>query len=115
MRIRTLATAAAATLVTGSLFATAAGAAPAVPTRAEAVVVQDLQIPVPGQPPVRAYLVRPARPHAAAGVLYLHWLEPPALNQNRTEFLAEAVEAAGRGAIALLPDLTFPWNGNVVG
>lgn len=118
MRIRTLTTAAAATLVTGSLFATAAGAAPASTAstaRAEAVVVQDIQIPVPGQRPVRAYLVRPARAHAAAGVLYLHWLEPPALNQNRTEFLAEAVEVAGHGAIALLPDLTFPWDGNVVG
>jgi dienelactone hydrolase len=82
------------------------------------VQVQDIRIPVPGQQPLRAYLVRPdrpARPRSLAAVLYLHWLEPPALSQNRTEFLAEALDAAGRGAVAILPDLTFPWNGNVVG
>src|SRR2546430_13697909 len=85
---------------------------------APAVVVQDIQIPVPGQAPVRAYLVRPqreARSHSLAGVLYLHWLEPPDVTQNRTEFLDEAIQAAQRGAVALLPDLTFPWNFEVFG
>ena len=96
----------------------AASAAPANhPTRAR-VVVQDITIDVPGQAPVTAYLVRPERPAAArslAGVLYLHWLEPPDTTQNRTEFLAEAVRTAQRGAVAVLPDLSFPWNGQVVG
>ncbi len=88
------------------------------PSGGGSVVVQDIRIPVPGQQPVVAYLVRPdghPRPHSLAGVLYLHWLEPGVLNQNRTEFLAEAVRVAGQGAVAILPDLVFPWNGNVVG
>src|SRR5262249_50285129 len=82
------------------------------------VVVQDVEIAVPGQQPTRAYLVRPARPareHSLAGILYLHWLEPPDVTQNRTEFPEEAVPAAQRGAVALLPDLTSPWNFDVVG
>jgi dienelactone hydrolase len=108
--------------LTGALLATAATAAPPAADGREhtaaPVVVRDIQIPVPGQPAVRAYLVRPdghARPRSLAGVLYLHWLEPGVLNQNRTEFLAEAVRVAGQGAVAVLPDLVFPWNGNVVG
>src|SRR5690348_12789774 len=79
------------------------------------VVVQDVEIAVPGQQPTRAYLVRPdhpARDRSLAGILYLHWLEPPDVTQNRTEFLDEAIQAAQRGAVALLPDLTFPWNFN---
>jgi dienelactone hydrolase len=82
------------------------------------VVVQDIEIAVPGQAPTRSYLVRPAREareRSLAAVLYLHWLEPPDVTQNRTEYLDEAIQAAQRGAVALLPDLTFPWNFNVVG
>jgi dienelactone hydrolase len=82
------------------------------------VAVQDIRIPVQGQAPVTAYLVRPqhpVKPRSLAGVLYLHWLEPPDTTQNRTEFLAEAVHAAQHGAVAILPDLTFPWNGQVFG
>jgi dienelactone hydrolase len=102
--------------------ATAAGATPTDSTPAhptsQPVEVVDIQIPVPGQAPVTAYLVRPerqARPHSLAGVLYLHWLEPPDATQNRTEFLAEAIQVAQRGAVAILPDLTFPWNFQVFG
>ena len=81
------------------------------------VVVQDVTIAVAGQAPVTAYVVRPrhARPHSLAGVLYLHWFEPPASNQNRTEFLGEAVALAARGAVAVLPQLTFPWAADPVG
>jgi dienelactone hydrolase len=96
---------------------TAGPDAQAHPTAAP-VVVQDIHIAVPGQEPLTAYLVRPqraARPHSLAGVLYLHWLEPPDTTQNRTEFLAEAVRTAERGAVAILPDLSFPWNGQVFG
>src|SRR5438034_2151027 len=92
------------------LSGTAASAASPRPHR-DAVVVEDVQI---GS--TVAYLVRPAHPgHHLAGVLYLHWFEPPASTQNRTEFLAEAVEIASRGAVAVLPDLTFPWLGDPVG
>jgi hypothetical protein len=63
----------------------------------DAVVVEDVKIPVTGQAPVSAYLVRPQhRGHASAGVLYLHWFAPPASTQNRTEFLSEAVDLASR-------------------
>jgi dienelactone hydrolase len=82
------------------------------------VVVQDVQIDVPGQAPTRAYLVRPqhpARERSLAAVLYLHWLEPPDVTQHRTEFLDEAIQAAQRGAVTLLPELTFPWNFAVFG
>lgn len=81
-----------------------------------AVIVQDVSIPVPGQAPVAAYVVRPAHPHRPlAGVLYLHWFAPPQSTQNRTEFLAEAIDTASRGAVAVLPQLTFPWAADPVG
>jgi dienelactone hydrolase len=82
------------------------------------VLVTDIEIPVAGQAPVVAYLVRPVRPahrHSLAGALYLHWFEPPGATQNRTEFLAEAVELAGSGAVAILPQLTFPWDADPTG
>ncbi|WP_112249166.1 alpha/beta hydrolase family protein [Kribbella monticola] len=106
--------------VAGALIlgVTAAGASSAVQTRQapEPVVVTDIQIPVAGQAPVTAYLVRPAKHHKhLAGALYLHWFEPPASTQNRTEFLSEAIALAGRGAVAVLPQLTFPWEGDPVG
>jgi dienelactone hydrolase len=107
-------------LVLGGATAATAGDPDAHATHPVAgpVVVQDVEIAVPGQAPTRAYLVRPQRPardHSLAGILYLHWLEPPDVTQNRTEFLDEAIRAAQRGAVAILPDLTFPWNFNVVG
>jgi len=82
------------------------------------VIVQDISIPVPGGAPVDAWLVRPdgpSAPRTLAGVIYLHWLEPPASTQNRSEFLDEAVTVAEHGAVAILPDLTFPWTGTVNG
>jgi dienelactone hydrolase len=113
----TLGLAACATLVVGATAVAGAGHPASHPTQ-QAVVVQDISIPVPGQAPVKAWLVRPsgpARPHSLAGVLYLHWLEPPASNQNRSEFLDEAVQVAEHGAVAILPDLTFPWTGDFFG
>jgi pimeloyl-ACP methyl ester carboxylesterase len=77
-----------------------------------------MEIPVAGQAPILAYLVRPDRPahrHSLAGALYLHWFEPPGTTQNRTEFLAEAVDLARCGAVAILPQLSFPWNDNPTG
>ncbi|SCG67564.1 alpha/beta hydrolase family protein [Micromonospora inositola] len=109
-------------LVTGAL-AGAGGARAEVPagpasTRRDAVLVRDIEIPVPGQPAVRAYLVRPAhpgRPDRLAGVLALHWFEPGRANQDRTEFLAEATALAGRGVVSVLPQLSFPWAADPVG
>jgi dienelactone hydrolase len=82
------------------------------------VAVLDISIPVPRQDPVNAWLVRPAGPipaRALAGVIYLHWFEPSAADQNRSEFLAEAAAIAELGAVAILPDLTFPWSGSIHG
>jgi pimeloyl-ACP methyl ester carboxylesterase len=52
---------------------------------------------------------RPAHRHSLAGALYLHWFEPPGSTQNRTEFLAEAIDLARCGAVAILPQLSFHW------
>src|SRR5215471_8768692 len=82
--------------------AQAAGAGP--------VSVQTVVIPVPGQQPVSAYLVQPAgtlAPSSQAGILFLHWLGQ--IHSDRSEFLAEAVELAGHGAVSLLPQGIFPW------
>jgi dienelactone hydrolase len=121
MRTRTTVAIVAAGTVLGLALGGTAMAAPS-PTQARirtgAVTVTDIQIPVPGQAPVDAYLVRPvqpARPHSQAGVLFLHWFEPGQSTQNKAEFLAEAVTLAGQGAVAVLPQLTFPWNGDPVG
>jgi len=100
----------------GSSAGTHAATTPRV--RQEPVVVTDVSVPVPGQKSVNAWLVRPsghAAPRTLAGVIYLHWLEPPASTQNRSEFLDEAVRVAEHGAVAILPDLTFPWTGQVFG
>jgi pimeloyl-ACP methyl ester carboxylesterase len=86
--------------------------------RSAAVEVVDIEIPVPGQQPVTAYLVRPAYRTGRgwlAGLLYLHWFEPGQSTQNRTEHLAEAVQLAGAGAVAVLPQLQFPWAADPVG
>jgi cephalosporin-C deacetylase-like acetyl esterase len=56
-----------------------------------------------------ATLVTPAAAATSPrpAILYLHWYEPPRPTSNRTEFLAEAVELADAGAVALLVDT--PW------
>ncbi len=99
-------TAALVAAVAGTL-ATVAAAAPAAGGTstsgpAARVSIQDVRVPVPGQKPVPAYLVRSAgtlQPGSQAGVLFLHWLGQ--IHSDRTEFLAEAV--------SLLPQGVFPW------
>ena len=74
------------------------------------VIVQDVRVPVPGQQPVPAYLVRSTghlKPGSHAGILFLHWLGQ--IHSDRTEFLAEALQLAPRGAVSLLPQGVFPW------
>ena len=74
------------------------------------VVVEDISIPVPGQDPVQAYLVRPAgalKKSSAPGVLWLHWLGE--INNDRSEYLPEAITLAGEGVVSVLPLGYFPW------
>lgn len=108
----------AATGASGARAGDPADAPDAAVPAARGVLIRDVEIAVPGQRPVRAYVVRPAgpaRPGSLAGVLHLHWYAPGAANQDRTEFLAEATALAGRGAVAVLPQLTFPWTADPVG
>jgi pimeloyl-ACP methyl ester carboxylesterase len=84
----------------------------------DGAVVRDISYSAGGAPAVRAYLVEPDHPgrgHERAGVLYLHWFHPGDPTSSRLEFLDEAVGLASRGTVSLLPDLTFPWNGDPVG
>ena len=97
----------------------AGGAATADPDRAgkpvdrhapASVVVEDITIPVRGQAPVQAWLVKPGgqlRKHSQAGVLWLHWLGE--INGDRSEYLSEAVTLAGKGVVSVLPQGYFPW------
>jgi hypothetical protein len=51
-----------------------------------------------------AFLVVPPKGVAVrAGILYVHWYEPPNPTSNRTEYLEEAVKLAGKGVVSLLP------------
>jgi pimeloyl-ACP methyl ester carboxylesterase len=65
---------------------------------------------VPGQDPVQAYLVRPAgqlKKDSVPGVLWLHWLGE--INNDRSEYLPEAITLAGEGVVSVLPLGYFPW------
>jgi dienelactone hydrolase len=71
-------------------------------------LVEDIAIPVPGQEPVRGFLVRPAGPLVSApAVLFLHWLGE--IDNDRSEYLGEALTLADRGVVSLLPAGHFPW------
>jgi dienelactone hydrolase len=93
----------------------AAGTArPEPAARPGGVAVEDVTIKVAGQgAPVHAWLVRPdgdSAPRSRAGVVFLHWLGQ--INSDRSEYLAEAVSLARRGAVSILPDGTFPYTGD---
>lgn len=79
-------------------------------TARNGAVIHDVTYNAPGQSPVDAYLVTPARSGRHAGAMFLHWLETPDVS-NRGEFLDEAVALAGGGShlVSLLPQLTFPF------
>lgn len=86
------------------------------PAAGARVIIQDIRIPVPGQQPVAAYLVRSPgalKPHSHAGILFLHWLGQ--IHSDRTEFLAEAVQLAPAGAVSLLPEGVFPYTADPKG
>jgi pimeloyl-ACP methyl ester carboxylesterase len=94
---------------------TAATVLPATAAEASTGSTTDISVQDVRVGGTRAYLVSPARTRSAPGVLFLHWLDTPALNQDRTEFLGEAIRLAGRGVVSLLPQLTFPWSADPVG
>jgi dienelactone hydrolase len=111
-----------AVALAGTLATVVATTAPAqaartpAPTSGARVIIEDVRIPVPGQPPVLAYLVRPAGPlksHSEAGILFLHWLGQ--IHSDRTEFLAEAAQLAPEGAVSLLPEGIFPYTADPKG
>lgn len=90
--------------------ASVGGAAAAPRPQGGGVVVEDISIPVPGQEPVQAYLVRPSgnlKKSSAPGVLWLHWLGE--INNDRSEYLPEAITLAGEGVVSVLPLGYFPW------
>jgi dienelactone hydrolase len=51
-----------------------------------------------------AYLVTPSAAGRHAGILYVHWYDPESADSNKTQFLPEAVDNAGRGVVSLLID-----------
>jgi dienelactone hydrolase len=81
--------------------------------------IADVELAIADDRPIEAYLVEPASGGrdrgAAPGVLFGHWFDTEAPNGNRTEFLAEALGLAARGASCLLPQLTFPWTRDPAG
>ena len=87
---------------TGAKIAIQEGA----PQSRGAATIRDISfVSAPVQNPGRtaAYLVSPRAGRPLAAVLWVHWLGEPATT-NRTEFLDEAVDLAGRGAVSLLVD-----------
>jgi cephalosporin-C deacetylase-like acetyl esterase len=77
------------------------------------VAIRDITYASPVKGRVPAYLVLPPGEGSCAGIVYAHWYEPRASNQNRTQFLDEAVELADRGAGSILIDMLWarpePW------
>ena len=54
--------------------------------------------------------MRPAgqpKKNSPAGVLCLHWLGE--INNDRSEYLTEAITLAGQGVVSVLPQGYFPW------
>ena len=76
---------------------------------AAGATVHDVTYPSVDGRTVSALLVVPksAGPHPA--VLFLHWYATGEPDGDRTEFLAEATDLAGKGVVSLLPQETFPW------
>ncbi len=49
-----------------------------------------------------AYLVRASGSAKTAGILFVHWYDPPSKDSNRMQFLEQATELAALGATSLL-------------
>ena len=71
--------------------------------RRDGAVVEDVTFEGVGET-IQAYVVRPeAGAGPFAGVLFVHWFEPPHPTSNRTQFLDEARALARRGVVSVLP------------
>lgn len=86
----------------------------------DGVLVRDIRVAPGGAgDPIEAYLVEPAIVDARVArpaLLFAHWFDTEAPNGNRTQFVDEAVDWARRhNAAAILPQLTFPWQGDPTG
>src|SRR5687768_4244859 len=86
----------------------------------DGVLVRDIRVAPGGAgEPIEAYLVEPSVVDARVArpaLLFAHWFDTEAPNGNRTQFVDEAVDwARRRGAAAILPQLTFPWQGDPTG
>ena len=86
----------------------------------DGVLVRDIRIPPSSAgTPIEAYLVEPSTVDARVArpaILFAHWFDTEAPNGNRTQFVDEAVDWARRhNAAAILPQLTFPWQGDPAG
>jgi dienelactone hydrolase len=69
----------------------------------EGVTVRDFTWLNPFGARRAAYYVRPEEGDGPfPAILYVHWYEPEAADSNRTQFLGEAREMAGRGCASLL-------------
>jgi len=73
--------------------------------------VEDVWFDGPDGLAVEAYLVRPVLAPASPGpgLLLWHWLDSEAPDGNRSQYLDEAAELAGKGVVSLLPQGRFPW------
>jgi hypothetical protein len=72
--------------------------------------VRTSDVVLPGG--VEAFLVEPADGGRGAAVLFLHWFDTEAPDGNRSQFLDEARQLAGRhGVVSVLPQGRFPWSG----
>jgi dienelactone hydrolase len=86
----------------------------------DGILVRDIRVAPDGAgEPIEAYLVEPAILDARVArpaLLFAHWFDTEAPNGNRTQFVDEAVDWAKRhNAAAILPQLTFPWQGDPSG
>ena len=70
-------------------------------TRPGNIEVRDITFASLAGGRTEAYLVVPPNPRA--GILFVHWYEPPDPTSNRTQFVEEAVELARDGVVSLLP------------
>jgi pimeloyl-ACP methyl ester carboxylesterase len=69
--------------------------------RPDGIEVRDITFAGMSGNRTEAYLVVPPEPRA--GILYVHWYEPPDPTSNRTQFVEEAVALARDGVVSLLP------------
>ncbi|HET9522319.1 MAG TPA: hypothetical protein VFO73_14820 [Candidatus Limnocylindrales bacterium] len=89
----------------------------------DGVLVRDVRVAAPAAAdaagPIEAYLVEPEIVDARVSrpaILFAHWFDTNAPNGNRTEYIDEAAGWARRHrAVAILPQLTFPWAGDPTG